>query len=156
MTTIAYRDGLLAADSRVTVDSDSGGARMFRCQKLYRVKTSDGTDAVVGLAGGAFDGLAFLDWLVSEDKHPPTRLLEGGADFTALMLNKHGLFEYDKWCRPDRVLEKFYAVGSGAKAALGALHMGASAEKAVKIACKIDPYSAPPIVVMGLPKGSAR
>jgi hypothetical protein len=33
---------------------------------------------------------------------------------------------------------------------LGAMHMGASALKAVEIACKIDPYSAPPIIKMVL------
>jgi hypothetical protein len=153
MTTIAFRDGIMAADSQVTVDSEGGGARKFRCEKLYRVKVRNGrktVPALVGLAGGSYDGLAFLDWLMGADPEPPTRLIEGEADFTALVLNKFGLFEYDKWCRPERVLEKFYAVGSGAKAALGAMHMGASATCAVAIACKIDPYSAPPIVSMSL------
>ena len=144
----------MAADSRVTVDSEAGGSRVFRCIKLYRVKvhTPRKTNpAIVGLAGGAYDGLAFLDWLQgAANKEPPARLIEGEADFTALVLYRHGLFEYDKWCRPDRIKERFYAVGSGAKAALGAMHMGASARKAVAVACKIDPYTAPPIITMQL------
>lgn len=153
MTTICYRDGVMAADTRVTVDSHHGGARVFRCEKLYRVRVRNGkreVPAIVGLAGGAFDGLAFLDWLVGTDPEPPQRLIEGEADFSALVLNQHGLFEYDKWCRPERVLEKFYAIGSGAKAALGALHMGASARRAVAVAARIDPYTAAPIVTMRL------
>jgi len=140
----------MAADTRVTVDSEHGGARVFRCEKLYRVKLINRSRAIVGLAGGAFDGLAFLDWLVTKQREPPQRLIDGDADFSALVLNAHGLFEYDKWCRPERVLEKFYAVGSGAKAALGAMHMGASARRAVAVACRIDPYTAPPIVTMRL------
>jgi ATP-dependent protease HslVU (ClpYQ) peptidase subunit len=150
MTTIAFRDGYLAADSCITTSTEAGGSRKFRCEKLYRVRSGNGLEAVVGLAGGAYDGLAFLDWYVSRTEAPPDRLLEGEADFCALVLTKHGLFEYDKWCRPERVLERFYAVGSGAKAALGALHMGASAKASVAVACKIDPYTAEPVVVMSL------
>lgn len=150
MTTIVYRDGIMAADSRVTVDSEHGGSRVQRGDKLYRVKTFNRGRCIVGLAGGSFDGLAFLDWLVSKATEPPQRLIDGDAEFTALVLNRHGLFEYDKWCRPERVLEEFHAVGSGAKAALGALHMGASARRAVAVACKIDPYTAVPIVTMRL------
>lgn len=153
MTTICYRDGVMAADTRVTVTCEAGGARAFRCEKLYRVKVKQGrreVPAIVGLAGGSFDGLAFLDWLVGATPEPPQRLIEGEAEFSALVLNKHGLFEYDKWCRPDRVLEKFYAIGSGSKAALGAMHMGASARRAVAVACRIDPYTAAPIVTMRL------
>jgi ATP-dependent protease HslVU (ClpYQ) peptidase subunit len=149
VTTIAVRNGVMAADSRVTVQTEEGGSRVFRCEKLYPIRL-ERKPAVVGVAGGSFDGLAFLDWLVSGSTEPPDRLLDGEADFTALVLTQHGLFEYDKWCRPERVLERFYAVGSGTKAALGAMHMGATAHRAVSIACKIDPYSAPPIVTMSL------
>lgn len=145
MTTIVYHDGVLASDSQVT----AGDARKFRCEKLYRVDVK-GVEALVGLAGGAFDGLAFLDWLVGDKPEPPQRLIDGEADFTAVMLNRYGLFEFDKWCRPDKVLERFYAVGSGASAALGALHMGATARQAVEVACRIDPFSGGPIVEMSL------
>jgi len=140
----------LAADSQVTVDSEGGGSRKFKCEKLYRREVPKLGECIIGLAGGSFDGLVFLDWLVTGDVDAPQRLLDGAADFTALVLSKEGLFEYDLWCRPDRVLEKFYAVGSGAKAALGAMHMGADAKKAVEIACRIDPYTRPPITVMSL------
>lgn len=151
MTTIVYKDGVIAADSQVT----AGEARKFRCEKIYQVVVH-GLPAIVGLAGGAFDGLAFLDWLMGDKPEPPQRLIDGEADFTAIVLNKHGLFEYDKWCRPDKVLERFYAVGSGASAALGAMHMGATARQAVEVACKIDPFSGGPIVEMSLPKRTKR
>ncbi len=153
MTTIVVRDGVMAADSRVTVETDAGGSRVFRCEKLYRV-----SGGIVGLAGGAFDGLVFLDWLKDpKDSKPPDRLIAGDADFTAIYLTNTGLYEYDRWCRPEKVLEKFYAVGSGAKAALGALHMGASAVEAVKVACKVDPYSATPIKFLTLqPRGKRK
>jgi 20S proteasome alpha/beta subunit len=42
----------------------------------------------------------------------------------------------------------FHAIGSGADAALAALHMGASAEQAVEVAIKVDQGSGPPIGVL--------
>ena len=145
MTTIAFKHGVMAADSRATTED----GRHIRCEKLYRVVAA-GTPALVGLAGGSFDGLAFLDWLVGEDDKPPQRLIDGEADFWAMVYNKNGLFLYDKWCRPDKVLDSVFAIGSGSKAALGAMHAGADAARAVEIACKIDVYSALPIVSMSL------
>lgn len=158
MTTIVYRDGVMAADSRATVDTEAGGARMVMCDKLFRVG-----DAIIGTAGDGFASLLFVDWyrftMLEPDKDRAdelaSRLLEGEADIDMLVLRKDGLFEFDKWCRAERIKMPFYAVGSGAKAALGALHMGADARQAVAVACKIDPYSAPPIVTMSLRKARA-
>lgn len=151
MTTIAYRDGVMAADSRFTEDSEAGGTRLGRCEKLYRRE-----HAIVGLAGESAPGLVFLDWY---DKGAaiadrPELLVHGEADFSALVLRADGLYSYDKWCRGEKVLNKFWAIGSGAKAALGAMEHGASAAEAVKIACRIDPYSAPPVVQMTLAKSA--
>lgn len=149
MTTIVFRAGIMAADSRCTMSSEAGGSRVSKCDKLYRKTTSDKEDVIIGLAGESGPGLVFLDWF-GTGKDIPASLLEGEGDFTALVLSKKGLFEYDKWCRGERVKGRFYAVGSGAKAALGALYMGANAKAAVKIACKIDPYTAGPVVAMSL------
>lgn len=150
MTTIVYRDGIMAADSRCTMNTEAGGSRVSKCEKLYRKTTVDKEDVIIGLAGDSGPGLVFLDWFGTGVKEPPASLIEGDGDFTALVLRRAGLFEYDKWCRGEQVRGRFYAVGSGAKAALGALYMGASAKRAVQIACKIDPYSAGPIVQMSI------
>jgi hypothetical protein len=144
VTTIAVRDGIMAADTRVTVDTEAGGSRLFKCEKLYRK-----AGHIVGLSGESAPGLVFLDWYGS-GKEPPELLVHGEGDFTALVMTPKGLYEFDKWCRGEEVLGRFHAIGSGAKAALGAMHMGASARKAVAVACKIDPYSAPPIKSMKL------
>jgi hypothetical protein len=144
MTTIVYRAGVMASDSLSTTTSEAGGSRKFKCVKMYRK-----ADAVIALAGETFAGLVFLDWY-GTNAEPPERLIHGDADFTALVLTKKGLFEYDRWCRGEQIRLPFYAIGSGAKAALGALHMGASAVQAVRVACKIDPYTRLPIVSMRL------
>lgn len=149
MTTIAVRNGIMAADSRTTVSTEGGGDRFFKCEKLYRKTGADNKDVIIGLAGESAPGLVFLDWYGTGNE-PPARLLDGEGDFTALVLTRKGLFEYDKWCRGEQIKMRFYAVGSGAKAALGAMQMGANALTAVKVACKIDPCSAGPVLTMRL------
>lgn len=143
MTTIAYRDGIIAADSCVTMSDESAGDWKGHCTKLIVFP-----DMIVGLQGESTPGLVFLDYLRKARGYARMRdaLLASGADFEAVVLTRKGLHTYDRWCRPELVTAPFYAVGSGVKAALGALHMGATAKHAVEIACRIDPYSAPPVL----------
>lgn len=152
MTTIAYRNGILAADSRETTSDESAGDYAGKCVKLLRLDPPREPACIVALQGDSGAGMAWLDWFSKGqgDEDLKARIRESEADFTAVVLNKHGLWTWDSWLVPQRVTGKFYAVGSGTKAALGALHMGASAVQAVRVACKIDPWSAPPIVSMSL------
>lgn len=140
MTTIVYRDGVMAADSRATACNGS----ISRMTKLFRVRGD-----IVGFAGEASSALVFHDWYKRPDrKDIPQALRDGSADFSALVLTSKGLLEYDKWCRAMTVEDEFYAIGSGTLAALGAMHQGATARQAVAIACRIDPHSGPPVVSM--------
>lgn len=157
VTTVVYRDGVMAADSRATIETEAGGARMYRCEKLYRKIVGTGRkrhEVLLGVAGEATPALLFVDWYGS-DKPPPQIFADMVSDFSVLIYSKHGLFEADAYCRPERILERFWAIGSGAKAALGALHMNASARQACSVACKIDPYSGIPITWMELTPGKA-
>lgn len=148
MTTIVYRDGIVAADSRVTSESEAGGHIVHHCVKLFRKG-----GAIVGLQGESSPGMLFLSWFGSKAP-PPSALMESEADFCALVLTRKGLFEYDKWCNAEAVMlpkhRAYHAIGSGAKAAFGALAMGATARRAVAVACMFDPYTAPPVVWMSL------
>jgi len=139
----------MAADTRATVETEAGGIRLMRCEKLYRLD-----DAIIGVAGEGFPGLVFVEWYRARltKPEPPELLIHGDADFSALVLTRSGLYEFDKWCRPERVLNRFWAIGSGAKAALGAMHAGSNAFCAARIACKIDPLCGTPIVTMTLKK----
>ncbi len=149
LTIIAVRDGIMACDSRMTHDSEAGGSRFFRCHKMYRKKDINGNEVIIGLAGETSPALIFLDWYGTKKK-PPAKLIDGDADFWAVVMTKDGLMFYDAWCRGEKVDEPFFAIGSGAKAALGAMHMGASAAEAAEITCRIDPYCAPPVITMQL------
>jgi ATP-dependent protease HslVU (ClpYQ) peptidase subunit len=138
MTTIAVRNGVMAADSQMTV---AGTAN--RCMKLFRRHGS-----VIGVAGDDAPALLFVDWYGS-GKARPEVLLRGGADFYALVLDpQKRIWLFDKWCRGELIREKFFAVGTGADLAFGAMHAGANARKAVAIACKRDINSGLPVVTM--------
>ena len=153
MTIIAIRNGVMAADARVTVDSEGAGTRVFQCQKLYTIPEMG---VVIGVHGESFSGLRFVDWYRSIPKRKKgakkrdIELVLGEAEFGALVLHKDGKLEaFDKWLVPEDITLKegeFYAEGSGTKLALGAMEMGADAVKAAEIACKYDPFCALPIV----------
>ena len=152
MTTIAFRDGVIAADSRLTYSTEGGGGRKHLCTKLYRKRVGEGRkahDVIIATAGESSPALLFVDWYGS-GKPVPEMLRDLGGDFTCLILTPKGLFEADVYCRPDQILEPFYAVGSGAKEALAAMHCGKSARDAVAIAARIDPYTGGRITSMTL------
>lgn len=142
MTTIAYRDGVLAADTRATDDEYHPG--IYRCEKLFR---KDG--AIIATAGDDAPGMIFVDWYGS-NKKPPERLIAGDADFCCLVLSPAGLFWYNKWCRANKVMDAFYAIGSGAAYAIGAMKFGATAEEAVKCAMEFDCYTGGDVTTMRL------
>lgn len=160
MTTIVYRDGILAADSCYTEEGESGGSRQYRCKKLYEFKRS-GVRFLVGLAGGQ-TGLTFLRWFIAGgDYNSKPELAEGlNHDFTALVVEKydvpgygcHGQLKhvtvFDQYFEPEPVQEDYHAIGCGAKCAFVALDMGATALEAVEAAAKRDPYTRGPFQVL--------
>ncbi len=128
MTTIAYRDGVLAGDTRVT----RGGYIMpghFR--KIGRSPAGD----LVGIAGNCAKADGFLSAIVNGSADPTAP--EDGV--TALVISPDGqITVHEAAGRFDVTGAAFWAIGSGTSAALGALHAGASAEEAVRIAMLID------------------
>lgn len=157
MTTIAYRGGVLAADSRLTVDNGSG-SRKHTCRKLFRKRVTEGKksfDVVIATAGESSPGMVFVDWY-GTGKPVPDLFLHLGGDFLCLVLTPSGLFEYDVYCRGELIEEDFYAVGSGAQAALAAMHCGKSAIEAVRVAARIDSYTGGRIVHESLNKETPR
>jgi ATP-dependent protease HslVU (ClpYQ) peptidase subunit len=144
MTVIAYCNGIMASDSRETQGDDS----VNQCEKLFRKKIGKHWH-VIGTAGGSYSGMVFVDWY-GTDAQPPetlTQHLDLEEDFEVMVWNgkEQALYTANHLCRLVKVVEPFYAVGSGRKAALAAMHMGANATRAVEIACKIDAYCAPPV-----------
>lgn len=138
MTTIAYRDGVLAADSRAADQT----VKSYGIQKLYRLKKKG---AIIGTAGSIVKCQAFVKWYANK-RHRAPKLEDD--DLSAIVLHRDGrveLFEDSvesiEW-NPAEPL----AVGTGAPAALAAMACGKTAAEAVEIACRIDPDSEGPVV----------
>jgi ATP-dependent protease HslVU (ClpYQ) peptidase subunit len=138
MTIIAYRDGVMAADTCVTDSFITNG------MKLHKK-----SGHIIGFCGDVAQALVFVDWFFNQKKNrKPDLASETGWE--ALVLNKDGVTTWDRSLRPIPMDDHFYAIGSGATLAMGAMEHGASAKKAVEIACKRDPYCRLPVTVMRL------
>lgn len=135
MTTIAYRDGVLAADTLVTANNMRSG---------FLTKIARQGRLLVGFCGRSANYEAFRNWLAagmngsfkSEDGNvfviPPEgpAIIWGDGD------------------TPWRETAPFWALGSGEAPALGAMQAGASAEEAVKAAIALDVWSGGEITVL--------
>lgn len=142
MTTIAMRDGVIAADSGTT----AGGIYVGAMRKITRL--ADGR--LLAATGSIGDGRAVDSWLNAggdPDKKP--KIDDDGYD--ALCLSPDGsAWRIDSSLTFFQLDAPFHAVGSGFELALGAMAHGATAAEAVKIACRLDTRSREPIHVEAL------
>lgn len=148
MTTIVVRDGIMACDSQEGIGSEGGGDRAYyACSKIYPVyDENEKLTHLIGCSGDSDGAPLFIDWYCDFyqtdfcDKQILKRMYEFDTD--ALILHADGTIETgSSYGIVHECNEKFYAIGSGTKCALAAMHMGATAEEAVEIAKKIDPYT---------------
>lgn len=139
MTTIAYRWGVLAADSMCL--TSSGWIYPYPLEKLFRLP--DGT--VAGACGTYAEAAKFVEWLQDGERGDPPTLTET----TVVRLHKNGsLTIYEAGAAYGIKKPDFGAWGSGSPAANAAMYMGADAAKAVEIASKLDDHTGGEIVTM--------
>lgn len=147
MTVIAWDHKIVCADSRGT---DSAGGIMV-CDKLFRVSRGPHKGHVLATSGHDTAGMKFVEWWVDPKKEQPKIQFEEEL-FTICVFTPDGAFYADDHC----VLVPFqkgpYAIGSGADVAIGAMSMGASPAKAVRIACRWNAFCGLPIQTMRLPE----
>ena len=134
MTTIAANRRMMAGDQRVT-----DGDRSFRTRKIRRIG-----DAIVGAAGTGPAIGKFFQWLADGQQDDPPKMVKDD-ELDALVLTPAGLFCYGTDCTAEEVLDDFYAVGTGAQAALAAMHLGCDPARAVAIACAVDNATGGPV-----------
>ncbi|HEX4767667.1 MAG TPA: hypothetical protein VH414_15475 [Lichenihabitans sp.] len=151
MTTVVYRDGTLAADSLLVQGS-------IKCPESMNKLVMGRTHPVLYAMAGKISALAATVRILEampvapwDGGEFPTRPpLDANSELVAFHRDGR-IFSFETdglWFEPAEV--PFMALGSGAKAALGALHMGADAVRAVEIACLTDAYTGGPIVTMRL------
>jgi len=129
MTTIAANAmaGEMVSDSKC-----SYGDLWFPTEKVFRVG-----DELVGCAGDVKHWRDFLRWYQGGKKGARPK----GAEYTALILRKDGLWQFDSNGLEMRIERGFHAIGSGEKAAIAVMLAGHSTREAVEIACQVDAES---------------
>lgn len=150
MTTIAYRDGILAADRRVTGSATIVGNKT----KIAKVG-----GVLCGATGSNVLACGFIEWVQAgcPADHPPILYRESvnknpddAADITGFLISRN---------QPNRAIIfrefgtqwfdfPYFAFGSGQDYCRGAFAMGATAEQAVEAALKFDVYSGDGIDVL--------
>ena len=143
MTTIAYKSGVLVADSQV-----SAGDRIFRTVKILAFP--DGT--LFGGAGGLADVLKVRDWAKSGFKGDPPETSEK-ASFECLHVRTDGsMWLIDDDLTPMCFTGDFIALGTGSPYAMAAMHLGKGPHEAVEVAAHFDPATSLPLHELRLGK----
>jgi hypothetical protein len=151
MTTIAYRDGILAADTRAF----SGSTQPIgEKQKIYRIK------------GGSCFGVStphpglseeIKDWFV-EAKHLDHEPQLNGREFDMLEIDRNGevFFYHNSFVPAGPLAAEYFAIGSGSEYAMGAMGYGASAVDAVAVAAVHDVWTGPTVTMIEVPKKTSK
>lgn len=151
MTTVAYKDGVMAGESCWS----TGGIIDSLAHKIFRLKSG----ALLGQCGDndSRELVALLDNVKSARSMPTySQITAIRVDGTVLLALPNGsLFKIatsKKLTQDDtddlgvwRIERSVAAIGSGGDLALGAMSAGASALQAVRIACRWDINSRPPV-----------
>lgn len=141
MTTIAYRDRVLAADTAMC----QGGVMVGSVVKIARRNDGD----MCGAAGDAAYNAAFRDWFLGgEEGNPPQAKQEEGIFDRGVIFRKAGGIDVFEPRGKFSVLAPYFAFGSGKEAALGAMFAGADAETAVRAAIQFDPHTGGEITLL--------
>lgn len=146
MSTIAFKNGIMAAETLCS----TGGIRSY-ASKIRRIRFCNKPNSSVyrivlfGVAGDITIFPFFIKWYETTKvkidrlvKDRPERLEK--ADVNFLVYDTGVLYFFcETGCSV--VNEPWAAIGSGQSLAIGAMEMGASAKRAVEVACKWDMYS---------------
>lgn len=132
MTTIAFKNGVVASDT----GASNRGSRVGHVVKIF---ARDGH--VAGSCGDSGWNASFRKWFASgETGNPPEirRDAHNNDDAKGVIFRRDGIIEVYESTGMHEVTAPFYAIGSGAAEARGAMQVGASAEEAVRAAMILD------------------
>lgn len=117
--------------------------------KVWRIVHEDNV-VLLGCSGIYTDALLIREWIEAggtEEKKPRIGGEEGGP---CILIQYGKAFVIESTLFPIRIIEPFFAIGSGRDYAMAAMRCGRSAREAVEIACEFDIYSSAPITEVSL------
>lgn len=139
MTTVAYRSGILAADTLVTINTHRDG---------YTLKIAKKGPFLAAATGTLARAQAFMDWFRGGLVGHPPPMGDGETRATGHIFMPDGLIMAYTNLGWLKMRAEYYANGSGCDYAYGAMVTGASAYDAVKAALIHDTASGGEITVL--------
>jgi len=148
MSTVAYVNGELVGDRRCT----ENGVILGLTRKVFKVQAEfegEGPTYLVGIVGNATYIPAFLNFIRGGFRKADKPKVPDGEDgvgiIEALVIDERGkvCFYTAPEFEPEEIEAPQYALGSGAKFAKAAMHLGHSALQAVLTAAHFDVYTGP-------------
>jgi 20S proteasome alpha/beta subunit len=134
MTVIAYRDGLLAADTGASRGNTVAGRVVKICHAA--------NGALAAAAGGAGFNGRFLRWASQGEAWPcPEAKTSDECHDTGIIFRPDGAIELYEPGGMFVLTAPYFAIGSGRDQALGAMFVGADAEAAVRAAIAHDVWT---------------
>jgi ATP-dependent protease HslVU (ClpYQ) peptidase subunit len=149
MSTVVYRDGILAADTLMvqgSIKCPEGMNKAMMGKTHPVIYAMAGRTAALATAVRLIESMPVAPW--DGGDYPSKPPMDSNSEL-AIFHRDGRIFSIETdgmWFEPAHV--PFMALGSGAKAALGALHMGADAVRAVEVASLIDAFSGGPVVTL--------
>lgn len=144
MTTIAVKDGVMAADRQCT---NTNYGTKWKCKsKIWRIKPTLAFpfEFIVGFSGGTNDMLSMIDWFEN-----PTQRIPRTANTGGLVLKPDGsIWTFNNPRQWMAVNEPYFAIGSGTDYARGAMAHGATAKQAVQTASRYDAFTGMGVTTM--------
>lgn len=149
MTTICYKDGILAGDTMAT----RGSEKTYGVQKVFLTERF-----LLGVSGSAANILPLVDWFIDHfaaipDGNDATylhRMWDSAPNYhdgySYILVDREGRVFSNTNAPPMRIHAGCDAIGSGAAYAMGAMAFGASAVDAVRVAKGLDAYTGGPIM----------
>ena len=144
MTTICYREGILAGDGRETIIEDRESSMVDNDTSVKVFRLEDGR--LFGASKTSESCFRLHESLVKGFGPPKLE------DINAILVDLKGRMFFFEGIIWQPVKKPYFAIGSGARFALPAMDAGANAVQAVKIGIKRDPYSGGKITVLRLRK----
>jgi hypothetical protein len=136
MTTIAANRREMCADSCVSWDSSF----VLADDKIQAINGQ-----LVGCAGHSPSIDKFIHWMKNPVAEHPDFDADDEKSFDALMLNDKGLWLFSNSCTPARLLNGYFAIGSGGQSATTAMMCGKAPRTEVEMACLVDKNTKGPV-----------
>lgn len=126
LTVVCFKNGVLAADRRVTYSYD------LICGDRTKIFCTDNGNGY-GFSGNMSESVLFAEWVAAGC---PTASRPELSDYQAIRIEPGGIVALASGKYPAfaTLTASFYAIGSGRELAMGAMWQGATAEEAVECA----------------------